>query len=59
MPEVDEILGELAPAPKVWRELVVEDWPGGICARRPVTGDSQGYVYELWLVERLADRLGA
>ncbi len=59
MPEVDEILGELAPAPKVWRELVVEDGPGGIRARRPVTAHSQGYVYELWLVERLADRLGA
>jgi hypothetical protein len=59
MPEVDEILGELAPAPKVQRELVVEDGPGGIRARRPVTAHWQGYVYELWLAERLADRLGA
>jgi hypothetical protein len=59
MPEVDEVLAELAPAPKVWREVVIEGGPDGIRARRPVTSHPQGYVYDLWLVERLADRLGA
>jgi hypothetical protein len=59
MPEVDEVLTELAPAPKVWREVVIEGGPDGIRARRPVTSHPQGYVYDLWLVERLADRLGA
>jgi hypothetical protein len=59
MPEVDEVLGELLPAPKVWRDLVVEGGPEGIRARRPVTSHPQGYVYDLWLVERLADRLRA
>jgi hypothetical protein len=49
----------LAPAPVVWRDLVVEGGPDGILARRPVTAHPQGYVYDLWLVERLADRLGA
>jgi hypothetical protein len=40
---------------------VVEGGPDGILARRPIKMKShpQGYVYDLWLVERLADRLGA
>jgi hypothetical protein len=59
MPEVEEVLGELAPAPKTWRKLDVQGGPDGILARRPVTAHSQGYVFDLWLVERLADRLGA
>ena len=59
VPEVDEVLAGLAPAPKVWREVVVEGGPDGIRARRPVTSHPQGYVYDLWLVERLADHLGA
>ena len=58
-PEVGEFLAGLAPAPDVWRKLEVEGGPDGILARRPVTAHSQGYVYDLWLVERLADRLGA
>ena len=33
--------------------------PDGIIARPPVTAHPQGYVYDLWLVERLADRMGA
>ena len=59
MPEVDELLGELVPDQRMWRELVVEGGADGIRARRPVTAHPQGYVYDLWLVERLADRLGA
>jgi hypothetical protein len=59
VPEVEEVVAGLAPAPATWREVVVEGGPDGILARRPVTAHSQGYVYDLWLVERLADRLGA
>ena len=58
-PEVAELLGGLAPSPEVWRKLEIEAGPDGILARRPVTAHPQGYVYDLWLVERLADRLGA
>jgi hypothetical protein len=58
-PEVEAFLAELAPAPAVWRKVVVEGGPDGITARRQVTAHPQGYVYDLWLVERLADRLGA
>jgi hypothetical protein len=59
VPEVEEALGELAPATTVWRDVVVEGGPDGIYARRPVTSHPQGYVYDLWLAERLAERLGA
>jgi hypothetical protein len=41
-------------APSVWREVTVEGGPDGILARRPVTAHPQGYIYDLWLVERLA-----
>jgi hypothetical protein len=58
-PEVGELLAGLAPSPEVWRKLEIEGGPDGILARRPVTAHPQGYVYDLWLVERLADRLGA
>ena len=58
-PEVGEMLASLAPSPDVWRKLEVEGGPDGILARRPVTAHPQGYVYDLWLIERLADRLGA
>jgi hypothetical protein len=59
LPEVDELLSGLAPAPSVRRSVTVEGGPDGILARRPVTAHPQGYVYDLWLVERLAERLGA
>jgi hypothetical protein len=61
MAEVEEVLAALAPAPATWRDLEVEGGPEEIVARRPVTmrGNDQGYVYDLWLVERLAERLGS
>jgi hypothetical protein len=59
MPEVGEALAGLAPAPQVWRKLEVEGGPDGILARRPVTAHPQGYLYDLWLIERLADRLAS
>lgn len=58
-PEVEEFFGTLTPAPDTWRKLAIEGGPEGIIARRPVTAHPQGYVYDLWLVERLAERLGA
>lgn len=58
-PELEAFVAGLAPAPAVWREVTVEGGPYGILARRPVTAHPQGYIYDLWLVERLADRLGA
>jgi hypothetical protein len=57
-PEVEEVLAGLAPAPATWREVEIEGGPDGILARRPVSAHPQGYVYDLWLVERLADGLG-
>jgi hypothetical protein len=59
--EVEELLAGLAPNSDVWRDLEVEGGPDGILARRPIKmkGNPQGYVYDLWLVERLAERLGA
>ena len=57
--EIEEFLAGMPPAPAEWRDADVEGGPDGIVARRPVTAHPQGYVYDLWLVERLADRLGA
>jgi hypothetical protein len=59
MPEVDDVLARLSPAPKVWRDVVIVGGPDGIRSRRPVTAHAQGYLYDLWLVEQLADALGA
>jgi hypothetical protein len=56
---VEEVLAGLTPAPDVWHKLEVEGGPDGIVARRPNTAHPQGYVYDLWLAERLADRLGS
>ena len=61
LPEVDEVLAELAESLNVWHDVVVEGGSDGILARRSIKMKShpQGYVYDLWLVERLADKLGA
>lgn len=61
LPEVEEVLAALTTSPDVWRDVEVEGGPDGILARRPIKakGHPQGYVYDLWLSERLADRLGA
>jgi hypothetical protein len=57
--EVEDVVGTLAPASKTWRKLDIQGGADGIVARRPVTAHSQGYVFDLWLAERFADRLGA
>jgi hypothetical protein len=58
-PELEQLVASLAPAPEVWRKLEVDGGPDGILARRPVTAHPQGYLYDLWLIERIADQLGA
>lgn len=52
-----DLLGELAPAPDVWRELVVVAGPEGIVANRPAADQVPGWLYDLWLLERIAGRL--
>jgi hypothetical protein len=56
-PELEGILAGLARAPEVWRKLELQAGPEGIVSRRPVTAHPQGYLYDLWLIERLADQL--
>jgi hypothetical protein len=56
-PDVEQLVASLAPAPEVWRKLEVDGGPDGILARRPVTAHPQGYLYDLWLIERIADQL--
>ena len=58
-PELEGILVGLASAPQVWRKLEIEAGPKGILARRPGTAHPQGYLYDLWLIERLADQLAS
>jgi hypothetical protein len=57
-PELAGMLAALASAAKVWRKLEVEGGLEGILARRPVTAHPQGYLYDLWLIERIAEQLG-
>ncbi len=50
----------LAPSPDVWRRLRIAAGPEGIVAVRPLIDDFlSGWVYDLWLLERLADDAGA
>ena len=58
-PKLEQVVASLAPAPEVWRKLEVDGGPDGILAHRPVTAHPQGYLYDLWLIERIADQLGA
>src|SRR5262245_14826499 len=57
-PAVEELVAGLQPS-AAWKKADVEGGPEGILARRPVTAHNQGYVYDLWLAERLAERLSA
>jgi hypothetical protein len=50
----------LEAAPDVWRRLRIVAGPEGIVARRPAFDDFvSGWIYDLWLLERLADATGA
>ena len=54
-------LAALTPAPVVWHGVILQGGPEGIVAFRKITGrvHPQGYLYDLWLAERLADVLAA
>jgi hypothetical protein len=54
---VADLTGELSRAPDVWRELRVVAGPEGIVATRPSAATVPGWIYDLWLLERLAERL--
>ena len=50
----------LEPAPDVWRRLQIVAGPEGIVAQRPQFDDFvSGWIYDLWLLERLATAAGA
>ena len=50
----------LAPSPEVWHRLRLVAGPEGIVATRPLVDDYlSGWIYDLWLCERLALVLGA
>jgi hypothetical protein len=58
--EVAEVIGSLTPSPDVWHDVRVQGGADGIAASRPLVGDwLSGWVYDLWLGERIAARLGA
>jgi hypothetical protein len=56
------VLHGLSPSPNVWDELLVVGGPEGIVASRPVPHRVRvqfQWLYDLWLVERIADSLHA
>jgi hypothetical protein len=54
-PAVDALLAQLAPSPDVWRDLRVVAGPAGLVASRAYAQDwVSGWIYDLWLLERLA-----
>jgi hypothetical protein len=58
--KVTDLVGELSPSPEVWRDLLVRGGPEGIVATRPSFADVLNlWLYDLWLAERIADRLDA
>ena len=57
-----DVLRVLRPAPDLWEDLLVVGGPEGIVATRPVPQRVQvrlQWLYDLWLIERIADRLHA
>jgi hypothetical protein len=58
--EVTGVVTDLSPAPDVWHELRVVGGSKGIVASRGASADFLGgWIYDLWLLERLAARLEA
>lgn len=55
-PAVLAALAELDPSPDVWRDLQVVAGPEGIVTTRPQLDDGvNGWIYDLWLAEHLAN----
>jgi hypothetical protein len=58
--EVSKVIEGLMTSRDVWGEARVISGAGGIAANRPFVGDwLSGWVYDLWLLERIAAKLGA
>jgi hypothetical protein len=58
--EVMGVVTDLSPAPDVWHELRVVGGSEGIVASRGASTDFLGgWIYDLWLLERLAAKLEA
>lgn len=56
---VSELVGGLAPDPVIWHEVsVVAGAEGIVCSRPSTDALSLGWVYDLWLSERIAQQLG-
>jgi hypothetical protein len=54
------MLGQLGPSPTVWHDLRVVAGPDGLVASRGVAEDwIGGWIYDLWLLERMAASLAA
>jgi hypothetical protein len=54
------LVSGFAPS-RAWDDMVLRGGPEGVVARRPISmrGQQAGWVYDLWLCERLAGALGA
>jgi hypothetical protein len=57
-PEALEVLAALSPA-VVWNDVRIVAGDHGLVANRAMRGGPYGWVYDLWLLERLADHLKA
>jgi hypothetical protein len=58
--DVSGLVTALSRAPDVWQDLIVVAGADGIVATRPIVGDAvNGWLYDLWLMERLARVLDA
>lgn len=57
-PAVLEVLASMNDA-DVWNRVRIVAGDAGLVANRPYSGRMYGWAYDLWLLERLADHLGA
>jgi hypothetical protein len=55
-----DLVSGFAPS-RAWDDMALRGGPEGVVARRPISmrGQQAGWVYDLWLCERLAGALGA
>jgi len=58
---VEGVLGVMTAVPEVWRDVQIRGGAEGIVIMRKIgiKVHPQGYLYDLWLAERLADAIGA
>ncbi len=58
--EVMGVIADLSPSPDVWHELRIVGGSKGIVASRGISRDFLGgWIYDIWLLERLAAKLEA